>query len=95
MSNNDYAIGEWWTGYRRIEGDELRAIERRAAATLDILTDEPIGRQPVTMRVLTTCGDCGKGYEKDPVVGGAKALCPSCRSRRAHQARQAQGRAGA
>ena len=79
--------GEWTAAERGIN----RRMKRRGAT----VTDEPIGRQPVTLRVLTTCGDCGKGYDKDPVVGGAKALCPSCRSRRAHQARTAQGRAGA
>lgn len=49
----DYAIGEWWTGHRRIEGDELAGVYRRMAKRGNVQTDEPIGpHAPVTLTIV-------------------------------------------
>lgn len=83
MSHSDYAIGEWYTGHRRIEGDELALYEARAAAR-EIVVDEPIGaRQPVTLTVVregTTkqCSMCNAEFTTTAPKRDTR--CPDCRT---------------
>lgn len=82
VPRGDYAVGEWWTGYRIITGKELRDIERRAAKRGDVVTDEHIGHGRPGMTVLKACPDCGMMWA--PQFGAKR--CSKCRTKHATQA---------
>lgn len=94
----DYAIGEWWTGHRRIEGDELEGVYRRMKRRGDIVTDErgSVKGGPVLTvlrpdRPAVTCGDCGRAYDASGSAWmSATTRCPQCRSRRASAGKRGQ-----
>lgn len=79
IPRGDYAVGEWWTGYRIITGKELRDIERRAAKRGDVVTDEHVGHGRPGMTVLKHCSSCGELWAPQ---FGAKT-CNRCRQAKA------------